>query len=68
MKSQALFKQKMTVNFGGSIDPYFFENTNGFTRNAFAVSNANFTMNYALASNKDKEKKLQAKSLLRKSS
>lgn len=53
----ALFKQKMTVNFGGSIDPYFFENTTGFTRNAFAVSNANLTMNYALASNKNKEKK-----------
>lgn len=54
----ALFNQKMTVNFGGSIDPYFFENTlSGFTRNAFAVSNANLTMNYSLASRGGKEKK-----------
>lgn len=54
----ALFKQKMTINFVGSIDPYFFENTStGFTRNAFAVSNANLTMNYSLASKGGKEKK-----------
>ncbi|MBN8642753.1 MAG: LPS-assembly protein LptD [Flavobacteriales bacterium] len=57
----AFFDQKMAVNFGGSIDPYEFENTNSrFVRKAFGLSGANLSMNYALASSsfgKKKEKK-----------
>jgi lipopolysaccharide assembly outer membrane protein LptD (OstA) len=56
----AFFDQKMGVNFGGSIDPYEFENSTNFVRKRFAVSNANLSMNYALASSsfgKTKDKK-----------
>lgn len=57
----AFFDQKMAVNFGGTIDPYEYENLGtNFKRNAFGIANANLSMNYALASSafgKKKEKK-----------
>ena len=57
----AFFDEKMAVNFGGSIEPYEFVNTqSNYVRKAFTVSNANLSMNYALASSSfgtKKEKK-----------
>lgn len=49
-------KEKMTVNFGGSIDPYEYVK-GSFVRSPFSVSNANLSMNYALASNTGKKEK-----------
>jgi lipopolysaccharide assembly outer membrane protein LptD (OstA) len=54
----AFFNQKMAVNFNGSIDPYeFINNSTNYVRKAFAVSNANLSMNYALTSSGGKTKK-----------
>lgn len=50
-----LFKQKMNVNFNGSIDPYEF-NKQDFIRKAFSFSNANLTMNYSLVGGKNDKK------------
>lgn len=51
----AVLKEKMQINFNGSIDPYIFAEDN-YRRNAFAVSNANITMNYSLSARGKKEK------------
>lgn len=57
----AFFEEKMTVNFGGTIEPYEYVNaTSNYTRKPFRVSNANLSMNYSLASSSfgaNKEKK-----------
>lgn len=51
----AILKEKMQINFNGAIDPYQYSTTT-YSRNAFAVTNANLTMNYSISARGKKEK------------
>ena len=61
-----LFKDKLALNFAGSLDPYQVNDAgariNEFTPNIFRLTNANLTANYAISSaDFDKSKKKDEK-------